>query len=80
MLPPVVARRHARITLERTGEIHHIGEFAVVNDLLDPHVRHDQQFGGADHLLVPDKYRRGAPSTEEPGRLQSMGSHRVGHN
>ena len=22
----------------------------------------------------------GTPSTEEPGRLQSMGSHRVGHN
>ena len=33
--------------------------------------------GMATHSII---LAWGTPSTEEPGRLQSMGSHRVGHN
>ena len=75
MFPPVIARGHAVMPLERTGKVHHIGEFAVVNDLLDPHVRHDQQFGGADHLLVPDEYRRGKTMhlSEQPSKMTQCG-------
>ena len=58
MFSAVVARRHARIPLEGTGKVHHTVKFTVIYDLLDPHIGHDQQFSGADHLLVPDKSRR----------------------
>ena len=58
MFPPVIARGHAVMPLERTGKVHHIGEFAVVNDFLDPHIGHSQQLGSPDHLLVPHKPQR----------------------